>query len=188
MFNFLMASLISPGITSTSFLHLPGAPNQLNPDGSEYAPFIYDPNRSEFNISMIKRTLNASTLTYCLKCKLPKPPRCHHCSICNKCVLKMDHHCPWVNQCVGFQNHRYFLLFLFYIASSTGYVTLLNIPIFISDEFSEIYKLRTSLYIIAWPLDLVFSFSLGVFAAWSWHLASKNMSTIEYWQWKWLQM
>lgn len=29
----------------------------------------------------------------CKKCDSPKPPRTHHCSVCNKCVLKMDHHC-----------------------------------------------------------------------------------------------
>lgn len=29
----------------------------------------------------------------CKKCISPKPPRAHHCSICNKCILKMDHHC-----------------------------------------------------------------------------------------------
>ncbi len=32
---------------------------------------------------------------YCLKCEAYKPERSHHCSICQKCVLKMDHHCPW---------------------------------------------------------------------------------------------
>lgn len=37
----------------------------------------------------------------CKKCEKPKPPRAHHCSVCNKCVLKMDHHCPWINNCVG---------------------------------------------------------------------------------------
>ena len=29
----------------------------------------------------------------CKKCIKPKPPRTHHCSVCNKCILKMDHHC-----------------------------------------------------------------------------------------------
>ncbi|XP_031816657.1 palmitoyltransferase ZDHHC20 isoform X1 [Sarcophilus harrisii] len=53
-------------------------------------------------------------IRYCEKCQLIKPDRCHHCSVCNKCVLKMDHHCPWVNNCVGFSNYKYFLLFLFY--------------------------------------------------------------------------
>ena len=29
----------------------------------------------------------------CLKCTNFKPLRAHHCSICDKCVLRMDHHC-----------------------------------------------------------------------------------------------
>lgn len=33
------------------------------------------------------------TVSICKKCIAPKPPRTHHCSVCSKCVLKMDHHC-----------------------------------------------------------------------------------------------
>ena len=29
----------------------------------------------------------------CYKCNNFKPPRAHHCSICNRCIVKMDHHC-----------------------------------------------------------------------------------------------
>lgn len=36
-----------------------------------------------------------NAVSICKKCLIPKPPRTHHCSICNKCVLKFDHHCPW---------------------------------------------------------------------------------------------
>lgn len=32
-------------------------------------------------------------VSICKKCIKPKPPRTHHCSVCNICVLKMDHHC-----------------------------------------------------------------------------------------------
>lgn len=32
-------------------------------------------------------------VSICKKCIKPKPPRTHHCSVCNKCILKMDHHC-----------------------------------------------------------------------------------------------
>ncbi|QQP35382.1 Palmitoyltransferase, partial [Caligus rogercresseyi] len=48
----------------------------------------------------------------CKKCINPKPPRTHHCSVCDSCVLKMDHHCPWLNNCVGHYNHRYFFLYM----------------------------------------------------------------------------
>lgn len=34
-----------------------------------------------------------SASTVCKKCIAPKPPRTHHCSVCRRCVLKMDHHC-----------------------------------------------------------------------------------------------
>lgn len=56
-----------------------------------------------------------SEVNVCLTCKLIKPDRCHHCSVCNKCILKMDHHCPWVNQCIGYSNQKYFILFLLYV-------------------------------------------------------------------------
>eukprot|EP00984_Skeletonema_dohrnii_P001440 scaffold457_cov117-Skeletonema_dohrnii-CCMP3373.AAC.10 len=42
----------------------------------------------------------------CRRCQAFKPPRAHHCSICNRCIIKMDHHCPWVNNCVGIGNHN----------------------------------------------------------------------------------
>lgn len=50
----------------------------------------------------------------CLKCWRKKPDRCHHCSICNKCVLMMDHHCPWINNCIGHGNYKYFFLLINY--------------------------------------------------------------------------
>mgnify|MGYP001386156697 CR=1 FL=1 len=36
--------------------------------------------------------LDTRRYNYCAICELYKPPRCHHCRRCNKCVLRMDHH------------------------------------------------------------------------------------------------
>ncbi|XP_067224911.1 palmitoyltransferase ZDHHC16B isoform X2 [Chanodichthys erythropterus] len=64
------------------------------------------------------------TVTICKKCIVPKPARTHHCSICNRCILKMDHHCPWLNNCVGHFNHRYFFSFCLYMTMGCVYCSI----------------------------------------------------------------
>jgi palmitoyltransferase ZDHHC3/7/25 len=66
----------------------------------------------------------------CRRCKSYKPSRAHHCSICRRCIIKMDHHCPWVNNCVGIGNHKYFLLFVFYTCLSCAYSLILIVSRF----------------------------------------------------------
>jgi hypothetical protein len=78
---------------------------------------------------------------YCRKCSHFKPPRCHHCSVCKRCVLKMDHHCVWVVNCVGACNYKFFLLFLLYTFLETTLVTAALLPqfiVFLSDADVEV--------------------------------------------------
>ncbi|EKX39730.1 hypothetical protein GUITHDRAFT_48650, partial [Guillardia theta CCMP2712] len=48
----------------------------------------------------------------------------HHCRRCGYCVEGMDHHCFYINNCVGDRNHRYFILFLFWVSLSTLFVAV----------------------------------------------------------------
>lgn len=52
------------------------------------------------------------TRSFCDTCKIFRPPRCGHCSLCNNCVSVMDHHCPFVGNCIGQRNHKYFIGFV----------------------------------------------------------------------------
>jgi len=68
----------------------------------------------------------------CKWCRASKPKSAVHCSICARCVVRMDHHCPWVNNCVAMFNQKYFLLFLIYTAVCCIYSGVLLVGRFIS--------------------------------------------------------
>ncbi|KAF9198273.1 hypothetical protein BGZ49_000942 [Haplosporangium sp. Z 27] len=79
---------------------------------------------------------------WCDVCKVNKPDRCHHCSECNRCVLRMDHHCPWVNGCIGYGNYKYFYLFIFYGSLAALWVVATMFPILmhVLREYDESYS------------------------------------------------
>ena len=110
--------------------------------------------------------------TQCRKCKGPKPQRAHHCSVCNRCVLKMDHHCPWIMTCVGLNNHRYFVLFLLNL-------TLGCIFLSISGYSKFLTRPKTSSSHITFILSSVFAGVLFLFTAWHFFLIFMGMTTIE---------
>jgi hypothetical protein len=125
---------------------------------------------------------------YCLLCHVFKPDRCHHCSICNRCVLNMDHHCriryvAWINNCIGFYNRKLFMLMLLY-SILTGYFVLLS---FLPEAYQILLKM-TKLQSFTFAeikflgialLVLFFCIILTKFSAFHVKLILKNSTTIE---------
>tara|TARA_B110001452_G_scaffold8088_2_gene7120 strand:+ start:2294 stop:3181 length:888 start_codon:yes stop_codon:yes gene_type:complete len=70
----------------------------------------------------------------CRKSRPPmyKPDRAHYCRVMQRCVLKMDHFCPWLNNCIGFYNHKFFVLFVCYMAMITVFMVVVMTPVFVN--------------------------------------------------------
>ncbi|KAG0080112.1 palmitoyltransferase for Vac8p [Linnemannia elongata] len=69
---------------------------------------------------------------WCDLCQIVKPDRCHHCKECDQCVLRMDHHCPWVNSCIGYNNLKFFYLFILYASLLAIWVIGTTTPILVT--------------------------------------------------------
>ncbi|CAJ1991981.1 palmitoyl acyltransferase 2 [Leishmania donovani] len=102
----------------------PPADAVLPPNQPPHELFFFNPKANSYT------SVQNNYLNFCPMCATYKPPRAHHCSRCNCCVLKYDHHCPWLGQCVGFYNYKNYLLVLLYTWLLTAWVlTLLSIAL-----------------------------------------------------------
>lgn len=125
-------------------------------------------------------------LKQCHKCLLSKPLRAHHCSVCKQCVLKMDHHCPWINNCVGFNNYRYFCLFMLYLALGCLYVVLLGYPLFLEAasptrrRFLELRFADAQCVSLSWLVSLCIFLALCILGGFHMYLVLTNQTTIEF--------
>jgi hypothetical protein len=117
---------------------------------------------------------------FCDKCKVIKPDRTHHCSVCGECVLKMDHHCPWINNCVSFTNYKFFLLFLGYALFYCIYVSLTSLPYFI-DFWRGSLKEGMGRFHILFLFFVAIMFGVSLVSLFCYHcyLVSENRTTLE---------
>jgi len=119
------------------------------------------------------------------KCKgMWKPDRCHHCAVCDSCVLRMDHHCPWIANCVGFHNYKFFFLLLVYALCCLIFIMAALFPRLLN-VFQPIldisYFLRRDLLVlIVYVICLFFFITLAMFFAFHLWLVLHAMTTIEY--------
>lgn len=120
----------------------------------------------------------------CGKCNRQKPVRTHHCSVCKRCVLKMDHHCPWINNCVGFNNYRYFCLFLMYLGLCCLFVMIMFFDAFLE---TMVHPRRSKLNFSArqcislcWIIATCILFALFLLGGFHVYLVLTNQTTIEF--------
>ncbi|KAI1887020.1 hypothetical protein AGOR_G00201740 [Albula goreensis] len=132
------------------------------------------------------------SVSICKKCIIPKPARTHHCSICNRCVLKMDHHCPWLNNCVGHFNHRYFFSFCLFMTMGCIYCSVSARDMFV-DAYSAIesyyqtppppFTFRDKMFhkgiIYLWVLTSSVAIALGGLTLWHAILITRGETSIE---------
>jgi len=103
------------------------------------------------------------SLSFCKKCQMRRPPRCHHCSHCNRCVLQMDHHCIWINNCIGYNNYRTFILTLVYLVVGCWFaIMMLFTPFYATIEHNIaehgikfLYKNKSGFLHLPMTMDLI---------------------------------
>ncbi|CAJ1452366.1 unnamed protein product [Effrenium voratum] len=122
----------------------------------------------------------------CQKCFRSKPPRAHHCSVCKRCVLKMDHHCPWINNCVGFNNYRYFCLFMLYLALGCLYVVVMGYHLFLRSVVplrrrpAKMSFADAQCMTLSWLISLCIFLALCLLGGFHLYLVLTNQTTIEF--------
>jgi hypothetical protein len=126
----------------------------------------------------VTKLTSSGQLRYCVRCMLYKPDDSHHCSDCDRCVLKMDHHCPWINNCVGRYNEKFFVLFIGYVPVCAAHIVG-TIWAFYDTHGGFTFRSGHVSSIITALAAGIFGFVLGLFTLFHLYLIAISESTLD---------
>jgi len=153
-------------------------------EDSESGPFFPEQTTVEIKKELTAEGRGQRRICRKSKPQVYKPDRSHYCKMLSRCVLKMDHFCPWLNNCIGFYNHKYFFLFIFYMAVLTIFMIVSMSPVFVYDvtsmddasiDFTTEFRV-TLTYLVLCLLCI----GLVCFCGFHFHLLLLNYTTIEF--------
>lgn len=171
-----VASFLRTAFTRPGFL-----PEEWIKFSDKWFPEDYDVGRQR------KWDFQVGETSKCRKCPYRRPERAHHCSVCRRCVLRMDHHCPWVGNCIGIKNHKYFILMGFWgaVAAFTYLLqcyTELKMLVSVgksSHDMANLTPRSKAMFGIVGVVLCSFSVSLSGLTAMHLYLMSVNRTTLE---------
>jgi len=86
-------------------------------------------NISNMNQSTSSQNIDIRKIWYCSKCHTNTPFNCHHCPLCNRCVIHRDHHCLFLGACICLKNMCHFIILCMYVGLVSMYVDIRLFPL-----------------------------------------------------------
>ncbi|KCZ77218.1 hypothetical protein H311_01774 [Anncaliia algerae PRA109] len=121
-----------------------------------------------------KKTNN---LRVCDSCDTFKPPRSHHCSVCNRCYLKYDHHCDIFGSCIFFQKYKFFYQFLVYNLILTLFIIAVYILEIAKGPYRKLFLINYIINIALLSVMMVYNLIMLIFHTF---LILNNETTVEF--------